>query len=287
MKTQLKRELSRMQTPDKSVFQNRFSFRSFDVSIRIETNNSDLLAEFENLLPSESVLISNDLEPDFVFRVVWDEDEKRISEFYRNEEPQICEGNLEDSLHRLEISLRLTVAEFAGSLVFVHAGVVAFDEAAIVIPGNSFSGKTTLVKEFIAEGAVYYSDEYAVFDSAGFVHPYPKPLSVREKWANGKQIERTAESLGGRQGKTPLAVKAIIVTEFKKNARWQPRRLSLGEGVLELLAHTVSAQTNPHLALKILPQAAENALILKGKRGEARSFAKKFKEQLIKPLKMT
>ena len=39
---------------------------------------------------------------------------------------------------------------------------------AIVIPGRTFSGKSTLVAELVRAGATYYSDEYAVEDETTF-----------------------------------------------------------------------------------------------------------------------
>ncbi|MDQ4121822.1 MAG: hypothetical protein M3209_10300 [Acidobacteriota bacterium] len=259
-----------------------FVFSSYGVSIEIRTNGYELLTEIENLLPPGSRLISRPEPTDFLFSIIWDEKQKRISEFYRNSEPQVCDEDFERALHLIEIALRLTVAEFSPNLVFVHAGAVAFEDSAVIVPGMSRTGKTTLTAALVREGAIYYSDEYAIFDENGVLHPFPKPLSVREPAALGKQIDRSVEAFGGRQGTKPIRVGAIIVTEYKENAHWKPQSLSRGEGVLELLANTVSARTNPRLALKILPRAVENALILKGKRGDAETVSREIKKVLTK-----
>ena len=50
---------------------------------------------------------------------------------------ELCEGLASD--------LQLYVAEAARRRLFVHAGAVGWRGRAIVIPGRSFSGKTTLV----------------------------------------------------------------------------------------------------------------------------------------------
>src|SRR5882672_2497319 len=71
------------------------------------------------------------------------------------------------------------VAATSTAALFIHAGVVAWNGKAIVIPGRSFTGKTTLVAEFLRAGATYYSDEFAVFDRNGYVHPFSRPLGVR------------------------------------------------------------------------------------------------------------
>src|SRR6476646_7063652 len=59
-------------------------------------------------------------------------------------------------LEALEVDARHTVAALSPQRVFVHAGVVGLRGGAIVIPGASFSGKTTLVAELVRRGASYY-----------------------------------------------------------------------------------------------------------------------------------
>src|SRR5207237_2668254 len=93
--------------------------------------------------------------------------------------------------------LRLTVAEFAKSRVFIHAGVVGWKGKAIVIPGKSFHGKTTLTAELVKRGALYYSDEYAVLSEEGMVYPFPKTLSMRGFTDKYKQVESSVREFGG------------------------------------------------------------------------------------------
>src|SRR4051794_20574153 len=65
-----------------------------------------------------------------------------------------------------------------------------------VIPRVSHSGKTTLVAALVRAGATYYSDEYAVFDAQGSVHPYARPLGIRD--GNGDRPRRCpVQELGG------------------------------------------------------------------------------------------
>src|SRR5919198_2175039 len=86
--------------------------------------------------------------------------------------------SVEEALEALESDLRLSVAAAARRRVFVHAGVVGWRGRAIVLPGRSCSGKTTLVAELLRAGATYLSDEFAVIDGRGRVHPFAKPLSI-------------------------------------------------------------------------------------------------------------
>ena len=183
----------------------------------------------------------------------------------------------EDVFDVLESELQRFVAEEARRGLFVHAGAVGWRGKAVVIPGRSFSGKSTLVAELVRAGATYYSDEYAVIDRRGRVHPFDRPLGVRG--ASGKR-RVTIESLEGVAGAKALPVGLVVVSEYKEGVRWRPRELSSGRGLLELLAHTVSARRDPALALGTLGRVATTARVLKGARGDARETALSILEAL-------
>lgn len=187
--------------------------------------------------------------------------------------------SFEDLLNQFESHVQLSVAEYAPRRVFVHAGVVAWKGAAILIPGLSYSGKTSLVAELIRAGATYYSDEYAVLDESGRVHAYPRPLGIRSPDAAiAAKVE--AKEMGAEVGSKPLRAGLVISTRFKESARWRPRELTRGKGVLEMLSNTVSARSQPELALNVLPKALQTARILKGVRGEARDIVDSILEKI-------
>jgi hypothetical protein len=175
---------------------------------------------------------------------------------------------LDDLLETLEGDLQLYTAEAARRRLFVHAGVVGWGERAIVIPGLSRSGKTTLVAALLRAGASYYSDEYAVFDSRGRVHPYPKALSIRGE-PDQRPQKCAPQALGGRAGTRPLPVGLVVAARYRPGARWRPQVLSPGRAVMALLRQTVSIRRQPELALTILQQVAAQARTLSGVRGEA------------------
>ena len=176
--------------------------------------------------------------------------------------------DFELALKIFESHMHLLVADNARRRTFVHAGVVGWKNQAVVIPGMSFSGKTTLVSKLVQAGAKYYSDEYAVVDEQGLVHPFPRPLGIRPP----DKFETTrvdVASLGGTPGSKPLPVRLVISTHYRKGARWRPRQLTRGRGFLELLANTISARSQTKLAFATLPRALRSAEVLKGVRGEA------------------
>jgi hypothetical protein len=177
-------------------------------------------------------------------------------------------STLQASLRAFEADVQLYVAEMAPERVFVHAGVVGYRGLGILLPGRSFAGKTTLVGELVRAGAQYYSDEYAVLDSAGGVHPYPRPLSIRNGRIPGVTKHRV-HTLGVRPGDGPLPVGLVVMSEFRSGGEWRPQRLSPGRGELALLANTVAARRIPEVALATLHQVVTRAPIVTSERGEA------------------
>ena len=176
--------------------------------------------------------------------------------------------DLDDLLARLEGDLRIYIAERARQRLFVHAGVVGWRGRAILIPGTSHSGKSSLVAALVRAGATYYSDEYAVLDARGRVHPFSVPLSLRDG-PNGEARKRQAEALGGSPGVAPLPVGLVAITKYQPGARWQSRPLSQGQAMLALLGNTVPARRRPRTALATLRKVVASAAVVKGVRGEA------------------
>ena len=161
------------------------------------------------------------------------------------------------------------VAERAPDHLFVHAGVVGWESRAIVMPGASFAGKTTLVQAWLEAGATYYSDEFAVLDRAGRVHPFARPLAVRDgSTALTRRVPVAA--LGAEIGTTPLPIGLVLVTSYRAGARWRPRRLTAAPTLLALMRHTVAARGNPEHSMPILRQAVSGGMAFAGLRGEAR-----------------
>ncbi|MBN1219227.1 MAG: hypothetical protein JXM69_09895 [Anaerolineae bacterium] len=186
-------------------------------------------------------------------------------------------------LTTLEQHAELLTAFRASDCLFVHAGVVGWQGRAILIPGRSMTGKTTLVKALIEAGAAYYSDEFAVLDKEGFVRPYSRPLSIRGH--NGQPIRKTpVESLGGQTGVEPLPVGLVVVTDYQPEAAWRPRQLTPGQALLALMDNTVAARGNPAHSMPILKQVVTGAIALKSKRGEAREVAPLLLARLEKSL---
>jgi hypothetical protein len=162
----------------------------------------------------------------------------------------------------------LLTAYHARDRLFVHAGVVGWRGRAIVIPGRSMTGKTTLVKALVEAGAIYYSDEFAVLDAQGQVHPYALPMSIRGTGGQPGQ-KLPVEVLGRLAAITPLPVGLVVVTQYQEGAQWRPRRVSAGRALLALMDNTVAARRDPDVSMPILRAVTFTATAVRSKRGEA------------------
>jgi hypothetical protein len=187
--------------------------------------------------------------------------------------------DLEEALSVLEADLRLNVAAAATRRVFVHAGVVEHRGKAIVLPGRSGAGKTTLVAALVRAGATYYSDEFAVLDGRGRVYPFAKPLSLRDP-ATGEARSVTAEELGAVSGTRPLRAGLVVLSSYRAGARWRPVRLTPGGALLGLVPHTVPVRRRPEASLRALTALVEGAPVLRSARGEAEALAPLLLERL-------
>jgi hypothetical protein len=174
-------------------------------------------------------------------------------------------------------TLQIWVAEAAPRHAFVHAGVVGWRGRAIIVPGFSHSGKSTLTAALVRAGATYYSDEYAVFNHYGRVQPYARPIQLRQNGQAPKKV--TAEALGSRAGVHSLPVGLVVDTTFRPGCRWRPRRGSSGQGGLALMAHAVPIRRRPAWTMRMLGRAVRDSQHLKGTRGEADEVAERILTQ--------
>jgi hypothetical protein len=248
--------------------QEEVAFEAFGVRMAVRANRPHLLDRVSAILPPGWEPLSSST-VDCRFALIA---EPRATYGVVKDDKAMAWGlELELALELLDSQIRLHLGEKAPARIFVHAGVVGHRSRAIVMPARSFAGKTELVAALVRAGAAYYSDEFAVLDEYGLVHPYAKPLSIRgrDQW----QTDHHVQTLGGVAGEEPLQLGLIVVTTYSPDAEWRPRRLSAGEGAMALLANTVPARERPAEAMRAISRAADGAIALSSPRGEADATA--------------
>jgi len=153
----------------------------------------------------------------------------------------------------------------------VHAGVVAWNGRAALLPGVSHAGKTTLVTELLKRGAAYYSDEYALFDGQGRVHAYPRALFARN--GDGCGHPRLPSEWNAATGDSPLAARLILFVEWVCGAPWSVHRISQSEALLRLLRNTPQEMAHFPEIVERLRSGVSSAACYAGVRGEAADAA--------------
>lgn len=175
-------------------------------------------------------------------------------------------------LAALENKFQMNLATNAPDAVFVHAGVVAIEGRCLVLPARSYSGKSTLVHALVKQGATYFSDEYAVIDKDGWVHPYRRPLTIRRPPHLDRRVPAKNFPLDPKFPKGQISM--ILDCQYKKRSPWTPEPITLGQGVLKLLSNTVSVQLTPKRDFQFLTAAAKpKTLCLQATRGNAKPVA--------------
>ncbi|MBC7898459.1 MAG: hypothetical protein H7070_00220 [Saprospiraceae bacterium] len=259
-----------------SKFDQEFLFECYGVVVKVESNARGLMLEIQErvrkaFLDRIEILESSDISGIHSFGAGV---ENGVYFYFEKGSQNSQTGSKSILLNFLESMIRLTVAEHAVSKVFIHAGVIGWKGKAILIPGNSYSGKTTLVAELVKNGAVYYSDEYAVLDEHGFVHAFARPLAMRGIESKDTQTDISVESLGGVAGEEPLRVGMVLITKYRPGAKWDPKLLNPGNGVIEMIPHTIPIRFNTKFALSVLNIVASGTLVVKSQRNDAKKFAK-------------
>lgn len=177
--------------------------------------------------------------------------------------------DLERACDRLVADLQSWLGRLAAGWTFIHAGVVSIDGRVLLLPAHSGAGKTTLVAALLRVGASYGSDEFAVLDRDGFVHPYSRQLAQR----SGER-HVSATDFGATTMTEPLRVASIVFTRFQPNATSELTRVPPGEAVLRLLEHCPGARERPEETLRTLRLMASDVPAFAGMRGEANAMAK-------------
>ncbi|MEI7687596.1 MAG: hypothetical protein WCL32_21520 [Planctomycetota bacterium] len=184
---------------------------------------------------------------------------------FRGKRPIVRRQTLGNALIVLGRDMEIAAAVRNRQYIVVHAGVVGWRGRAIAIPGRSFTGKSSLTAALCEAGATYYSDEYALFDAAGLIHPFPRPIHLRLPAAARfhAPIHNPVTVL------EPLPLGVACISRYREGKVWQPRPLSPGQAALDFLGNSFAARHHPEKILPVLQRALAGALIWRSVRGEA------------------
>ncbi len=159
------------------------------------------------------------------------------------------------------------VAENHPSLLFVHAGAVEMNGIGIIVPGRTFSGKSSLVAALLRAGATYMSDEFAPIDRDGNVHPYPRHLSIRN--SDGTTTLTPPGTFAAPTAAEPVRVGLVVDTIYRSDATFVPERIRGVGPLLAVVDNTLVARSRPAHTMEIVAGLASHADVLRSPRGDA------------------
>lgn len=146
----------------------------------------------------------------------------------------------------------------------VHAGAVAWAGRALLLPGGTHAGKSSLVAELLRRGATYYSDEYALIDGQGRLHAYPRPLLLRN--GGPVQVAVAAQECNAPTGTAPAAVGWVVTLAYRPGCEWSVAAVPQSEGLLTLLRNTPHVLAESPEILGIFERAVAGARCYRGQR---------------------
>lgn len=259
----------------------QISFQSFGVKIGVRAELNETILEVKNELSKinpNGFEIIDDSQVEHLFEIKPNKSkkDKKLEILKNGERLTVWEPEI-SPFEYLQSQIRLTVAEYAESKVFLHAGAVSWKGQAILLPARSFSGKSTLVAELVKKGALYYSDDFAILDQDGMLHPFHRQISLRRSEGDFQQVDFPLESFGGKSGSEPIPIGIVLITKYERGNKnpknWKPRILGSGQGIMEVLSHTIPIRYNPKFSLEVLNKVSKRAIICKSQRGDASTFA--------------
>jgi hypothetical protein len=187
-------------------------------------------------------------------------------------------GEVVASLPRAEGLIRALIdcvdrafIERVRNLHAVHAGAVLLGDRALLLPGASHAGKSSLVAELLRRGATCMSDEYALIDGAGLVHSYPRPLLLR----NGGQEQTPVlpSELRAHMAGSAAKVGWILSLRYESGGSWQVRAVSQSLALLSLLKNTPHPLADSPRMMAVFERAVAGARCFEGFRGETADAA--------------
>jgi hypothetical protein len=233
--------------------------KSFGVSFAVYCRPADILAVQARFPSGWQPANQSEVEHRFTLAPVSKDDDlfsvKRGASMKTRPQP------FNSAIRILQKEIHLCIAENARHFAFIHAGVVAWNNYAVIFPGFSGVGKSTLVWSLVQAGATYYSDEYAVFDEDGLANPFPLPIRLR--LANGEN----RVIIPDRVGSTRLETRVMVLARYHPGAMWRARPLGAGESVLRLIQHSISIRANPKFVLSVLKRVSLQVASFTGTRG--------------------
>ena len=155
----------------------KLHFKILNLPVRVESNSPQFLQDVGNIFHYFKVFRPNpDVDNGASFSVSIDQ----ASTITFGNDIIYRSTNYRYILEYLEYKIYTILINRFSDYYLIHAGVVAHDDKAILLPGSSGGGKTTLIAGLLKNGFRYLTDEIGIIDPHTLrVYPFPKPLNMK------------------------------------------------------------------------------------------------------------
>ncbi|NJD90344.1 MAG: hypothetical protein FIA91_02315 [Geobacter sp.] len=247
---------------------------AFGAVVEITSPDRETLEQCTATLPGYW-LKAGDRRPDVCFNITkptHEQEGERHFLFQENGIPLEFTINGTQAQHLLAKRVDYLLGAYARDCAFLHAGIVVHEGRAILIPGLSHVGKSTLTAALVQSGAHYVSDDIAVIDRSGRAYILNRASNLREDVAEIFDLPSSAHTECLHEGTLP--VKAIMLLNYHKSQKsLELSPLSKGETVLRLIANSMNGRHQPETVIHCCGAAVRQAICCEGVRGEAKTVA--------------
>jgi len=255
-----------------------FGVQAFGLGIRVECEGAEMRELLDRYLlppvkrcdiPATSAAIN--------IQVI--EEERRFS-FSINAQGVATASNARDAALASVKALDDAVVKNLKTFRAIHAGAVNLNGRALLIPGSTHAGKSSLVAQLLRKGAKLLSDEYALVDNRGCIHSYPRPMLLRD--GNPRQSLVLPEELNASFAEKPAKAAWILALNYDPRAGWHIERISQGEAVILLLSNTPHEMEQSPEMISDLSRIAADAACYSGTRGDSIESTEKILELITR-----
>ena len=257
-----------------------FEMRAFGCNILVEADCLETYTILERyVFPSFPRLVSTTAEPDIFIRLDRVANQSQLS---IDAVVVASAGRTISLVPDLIRALDDAVIQRLAALRAVHAGAVLWGERALLLPGVTHAGKSSLVAELLRRGATYFSDEYALIDSEGRVHPYPRPLLLRN--GSPEQFPVLPAECNASIGDNPAPVGWILSLEYLPENTWSVAAVSQSEALLLLLRNTPHVLSESPDLVAVFQRAVAGTTCFVGRRPGANEAVSQILRLIVSPL---
>jgi hypothetical protein len=246
------------------AIRNGFYVRAFECDINAEAACPETCSILERyVFPSLPKAASTSDQPDLSIRLT------RAENHYQLRADDVLVASAGRAVELVPELIRVLDEAVIGRLTTqraIHAGAVRWNGQALLLPGATHSGKSSLVAELLKRGATYFSDEYALIDSEGRVHPYPRPLLLRND--SLEQFPVLPSEWNVPIADTPAPVGWMMSLKHQSSPAWSVGAISQSEALLMLLQNTPHTLADSPDLVKRFQRAVANATCYAGARPE-------------------